>query len=121
MLATGEFGRTPKINGNAGRDHWPQAMCAVLAGGGIVSGQVVGASDATGSEPDGDGFSPDDLAATFYRAIGIDPKTEFEASSGRPITLIRDGNPSADCSVDGGNQQIRQFRAWRLYLGVSRA
>ena len=93
VLTTGEFGRTPKVNGRAGRDHWARAMCALLAGGSVKAGQVVGATDAKAEGPVDDGFRPDDLAATFLENIGIDPKTEYEANVGRPITLIRDGAP----------------------------
>ena len=93
VLAAGEFGRTPKINPAGGRDHWARAMCAVMAGGDVKGGQVVGASDATAAEPAAEGFSPDDLAASFYRNIGIDPKAEFKTNVGRPISLVRDGNP----------------------------
>jgi hypothetical protein len=93
ILVTGEFGRTPKVNGNAGRDHWAQAMCALMAGGSIRPGQVVGATDARAEGPLGKGFSPDDLAATFLANIGLDPKKEYQANVGRPITVIRDGTP----------------------------
>lgn len=93
ILVTGEFGRTPKVNKRAGRDHWARAMCAMLAGGSVLPGQVVGATDARAEGPVDDGFTPDDLAATFLKNVGIDPKTEYEANVGRPITLIRDGNP----------------------------
>jgi hypothetical protein len=92
ILVTGEFGRTPKVNGNAGRDHWARAMCALMAGGNTVPGQVLGATNDKAEGPDGKGFSPDDLAATFLRNIGIDPKKEYEANVGRPITVIRDGS-----------------------------
>jgi hypothetical protein len=93
ILVTGEFGRTPKVNGNAGRDHWAQAMCALMAGGSIRPGQVVGATDARAEGPLDKGFSPDDLAATFLANIGLDPKKEYQANVGRPITVIRDGTP----------------------------
>ena len=93
ILVTGEFGRTPKVNKNAGRDHWSRAMSALMAGGSVQSGQVIGRTDDKAEGPDGDGFTPDDLAATFFKDIGIDPKTEYDASVGRPITLIRDGKP----------------------------
>jgi len=93
ILVTGEFGRTPKVNGNAGRDHWSRAMSSLLAGGGISGGRVVGETDKHAAEPSGEGFSPDDLAATFLSSIGISPKTEYQADVGRPITLIRDGQP----------------------------
>ncbi|NIP95461.1 MAG: DUF1501 domain-containing protein, partial [Akkermansiaceae bacterium] len=93
VMVTGEFGRTPKINGNAGRDHWPRAMFALMAGGRVNPGQVLGASDEKGAGPAEGGFSPDDLAASFYRNIGIDPQTEFQAGNGRPVTLVRNGMP----------------------------
>ncbi len=93
ILATGEFGRTPKINRQGGRDHWARAMCALVAGGAIRGGQVVGETDATAAEPIGSGFTPDDLAASFYANIGIDPATEFLSNVGRPIVLVRDGSP----------------------------
>jgi len=91
ILVTGEFGRTPKVNGNVGRDHWARAMCALLAGGSVRPGQVVGATDDKAEGPVDKGYSPDDLAATFLASIGVDPKREYEANVGRPITIIRDG------------------------------
>ncbi len=92
LFVTGEFGRTPKVNGGGGRDHWARAMCSLLAGGDIRGGSVVGASDATASAPSGDGYSPDDLAASFFQNTGIDPKTEFQTNVGRPVTLVRNGS-----------------------------
>ena len=93
VMASGEFGRTPKINKSGGRDHWARAMCAVMAGGSIRGGQVVGETDATAAEPSGIGYSPDDLAASFFTNIGIAPTTEFQTNVGRPITLVRNGSP----------------------------
>ena len=93
ILVTGEFGRTPKVNGRAGRDHWARAMCAMMAGGATNCGQVIGATDEKAEGPKDKGFTPDDLAASFFRNIGIDPRTEYEANIGRPVTLIRDGEP----------------------------
>lgn len=93
ILATGEFGRTPKINGQAGRDHWARAMCAVMAGGDVRGGQAIGATDATAAEPASIGYTPDDLAASFFHNLGIPPDTEFQTNVGRPITLVRDGSP----------------------------
>ena len=87
VMVTGEFGRTPKINKKAGRDHWARAMTALLAGAGVAPGQVVGATNDKAEEPVGTGFTPDDLAATFYSSIGINPAMEFESNVGRPITL----------------------------------
>jgi len=91
ILVTGEFGRTPKINATAGRDHWPQAMFSLMAGAEVRGGQVIGASDANGMGPESEGFSPDDVAATFYRNIGIDPQSENHTETGRPIQLVRNG------------------------------
>lgn len=94
VMATGEFGRTPKINSRSaegGRDHYPRCMFMLMAGGGMQGGQVIGESDATGAGPKHEGIKPDDVAASFYHSLGIDPKLEFHTSSGRPITLVRDG------------------------------
>jgi uncharacterized protein (DUF1501 family) len=93
VLVTGEFGRTPKVNDRAGRDHWARAMFCLFAGGDIQGGQVIGATDATASEPTGDEITPDDVAATFFKNVGIDPRKEYEANVGRPITLVREGSP----------------------------
>lgn len=93
IMAAGEFGRTPKINQGGGRDHWARAMCALVAGGDIRTGQAIGETDATAAEPATVGFSPDDLAASFFKNIGISPKSEFQSNVGRPITLVRDGTP----------------------------
>ena len=92
VFVVGEFGRTPKVNERAGRDHWPRAMTALLAGGGVKVGQVVGASDAKGMGPDGNGFTPDQLAATFYRTLGIDHTKEYHTATGRPVMIVREGS-----------------------------
>jgi uncharacterized protein (DUF1501 family) len=91
VMVTGEFGRTPKINEKAGRDHWSRAMWAIFAGAGVRGGATLGASDARGQAPAGDAIRPDDLAATFYHSLGIDPQSEFQTPSGRPVTLVREG------------------------------
>jgi hypothetical protein len=93
IMSTGEFGRTPKINKDGGRDHWARAMCALMAGGDVQGGTVVGETDRTAAEPASLGFSPDDLAASFFTNIGIRPDTEFKSKVGRPMTLVRDGSP----------------------------
>jgi hypothetical protein len=94
VFVTGEFGRTPKINPNAGRDHYPRAMFVLMGGGGMRGGQVIGASDDKAMGPaSGDGISPDDVAASFYHALGIDPAKEYRTQSGRPIAIVRYGNP----------------------------
>jgi uncharacterized protein (DUF1501 family) len=92
VFVTGEFGRTPKINGNAGRDHWPQAMFALLAGGGMKSGRVIGASDEKAMKPKDRSISPDDVAASFYRSLGIDYTKEYQTPTGRPVMIVRNGN-----------------------------
>jgi uncharacterized protein (DUF1501 family) len=92
VFVVGEFGRTPKVNDKAGRDHWPRAMTALLAGGGIRGGQVVGASDEKGMGPAGTGFTPDQLAATFYHTLGIDHAKEYHTATGRPVMIVRDGS-----------------------------
>jgi hypothetical protein len=88
----GEFGRTPKINGSASRDHWPHCYTVLLAGGGVKRGFVYGASDATGSHPSDAPVTPDDIAATIYYLMGIDPRSEVVDAQGRPI-MISSGQP----------------------------
>jgi hypothetical protein len=92
VFVTGEFGRTPKINERAGRDHWPRAMFTLLSGGGIGGGRVLGASNAKGEEPAATGFTPDQIAATFYHALGIDHTHEYHTPSGRPVMIVREGS-----------------------------
>src|SRR5205814_1320350 len=92
VYVTGEFGRTPRINERAGRDHWPRAFCALLAGGGVRGGQVLGASDDRGMGPAERGFTPEQVAATFYHSLGIDYRREYHTPTGRPIMIVRDGS-----------------------------
>lgn len=87
VVALGEFGRTPTINGSAGRDHWPDCYTILLAGGGVRGGSVYGASDDIGAYPAKDPATPADLAATIYWRFGIDPRTEIHDQSGRPWRL----------------------------------
>jgi uncharacterized protein (DUF1501 family) len=89
VLCVGEFGRTPTINKAAGRDHWAPCSSVVLAGGGVRPGQVHGASDRLAAYPATAPVSPDDLAATAYHALGIDPRTEVHDRQGRPWALSR--------------------------------
>jgi hypothetical protein len=93
VLMMGEFGRTPKINQNAGRDHHGRANCALLAGAGIPKGLLLGRTDARGDSPAERPISPADLAATLYMALGIDSDLKFEAPDGRPIRLVDGGKP----------------------------
>jgi hypothetical protein len=92
VLWMGEFGRSPKINNMAGRDHWPQCYTALLAGGGVKRGFVHGASDRTGAFPASDPVRPDDLAATVFALLCIDPKTEVNDALNRPLPIAA-GNP----------------------------
>ena len=88
----GEFGRTPNINKNVSRDHWPQCYTTLLAGAGVKRGFVYGASDKIGAYPAENPVQPDDLAATIYYALGIDPHTELRTAAGRPV-LAANGKP----------------------------
>jgi hypothetical protein len=92
VVALAEFGRTPKINGSAGRDHWPDCYTAVLAGGGVQGGAVFGASDKIGAYPALDPVTPADIAATIYSRFGFEPATEVIDQTGRPFRLT-EGEP----------------------------
>ena len=87
VVWVGEFGRSPRINKLAGRDHWPQCYTAVLAGGGIKRGHVHGASDKIGAYPAVDPVRPDDLAATLFYLLGIAPTTEIRNALNRPLPI----------------------------------
>jgi len=91
VIMTGEFGRTPKLNQRGGRDHWPRAMFVVMAGGGMKTGQVIGASDDKGQGPANDAIAPDDVATSLFHALGIDSHKEYHTNTGRPIMISRDG------------------------------
>ena len=91
VIAMGEFGRTPKLNNRAGRDHWPRVFSAVLAGGGIRGGQVIGSSDRTGESPVDHPVTPADLARTVYTLLGVDPNRELRTSDGRPVQINQSG------------------------------
>jgi hypothetical protein len=91
----GEFGRTPKINDKAGRDHWPQCYSVLLAGGGVKRNYIHGASDKLAMYPTRDPVRPDDLAATIYYLLGIDPHTEVHDTQKRPMPIAK-GNPVMD-------------------------
>jgi uncharacterized protein (DUF1501 family) len=93
VYMTGEFGRTPKVNANAGRDHWARAMSVVMAGGGIKGGQAIGKTNERGEEPAENPIKPEDVAASFYKALGIDAHKEYYTPTGRPVHIVRDGTP----------------------------
>ncbi len=84
VMVSSEFGRTPKINQTAGRDHWPKVFSVVLAGGGIKGGSIYGTSNATATEPEDDAIGPADLATTIYHQLGIVADKELMAPGDRP-------------------------------------
>jgi uncharacterized protein (DUF1501 family) len=96
VVVTGEFGRTPRINKNAGRDHWGPAFTVLLGGGGIKGGVVVGKTDARAEKPASDPYGPEDLFATIYTLMGIDPKDELHTADGRPVALVNNGKVIAE-------------------------
>jgi hypothetical protein len=91
IVATGEFGRTPKINPAGGRDHWPACWSVVMAGGGIQGGRVVGESDDIGGAPKSRPTTPGEVAATVYHSLGIDLNTELPGPQNRPIRVVDHG------------------------------
>ena len=91
VMVSSEFGRTPKINQTAGRDHWPKVFSIMLAGGGIRGGLVYGMSNATASEPEIDPVGPEDLATTMYHLLGIVADKELMAPGDRPIEIVDNG------------------------------
>ncbi len=96
LVITGEFGRTPRINKNAGRDHWAPLSTLALAGGGLRMGQVIGESSAKAETPKSTPITPQDLAATVLDVLGISPATQFVNPAGRPVTLVESGKPIRD-------------------------
>jgi uncharacterized protein (DUF1501 family) len=96
VVISSEFGRTPKINKDAGRDHWPRVFSVVFAGGGFKRGFVYGSSDATGSDVETNPLTVENLAATMYNQLGIDPETKLMADGGRPVSIVKDGTVVKD-------------------------
>lgn len=96
VVVCSEFGRTPMVNAGAGRDHWPRVFSTVLAGGGLKQGYVHGASDAIAAEPRENPVSPEDLAQTIYRQLGIDAAKELMAPGDRPLEIVDGGSPIDD-------------------------
>ena len=93
VICLGEFGRTPKVNKDAGRDHWPGAMSVIMAGAGIPRGQVVGATDPKGYYAAENIYSPEDFAVSLYTKLGIDPHQVLHTNTGRPVQLVNGGKP----------------------------
>ncbi len=91
VVVTGEFGRTPRINKNAGRDHWGPGFTVLLGGGGLKNGVTVGSTNARAERPADSPYGPEDLAATLMTQLGIDPQTEFHTPDGRPIMVVNNG------------------------------
>lgn len=96
VVVTGEFGRTPRINKNAGRDHWGPAFTVALGGGGIQGGRVLGKSSERAERPASDPYGPEDLSATLFHLLGIDPDEEFYTPEGRPIKIVNNGRVIRD-------------------------
>jgi hypothetical protein len=91
VVCLGEFGRTPKVNKDAGRDHWPFAMSVLMAGAGIPGGQIVGATDVKGYNASENVYRPEDFAASIYTKMGIDPNQTLQTNAGRPVQLVNEG------------------------------
>ena len=106
VIVTGEFGRTPKVNdagaGRPGRDHWPHAMSILVAGGGIRTGQVIGATDARGEFVEDRHLEPNDLTASLYHHLGVDPTQEVVDHSGRPFRIPDRSEPIAELGMKRG-------------------
>jgi hypothetical protein len=96
VVAYGEFGRTPRVNESAGRDHWPNAMSALFAGGGLRMGQAIGTTDAKAENPKTGALGPQDVLATIYHVLGIDVRHEFYDAGRRPVPILNQGKPIAE-------------------------
>jgi uncharacterized protein (DUF1501 family) len=96
VVCWGEFGRTPLVNKNGGRDHWPGSMSVLLAGGGMKMGQVIGSTDEKGARPKDRPLHPNDVLATLYKHLGIDHTRTFVNPAGRPIPILPHGEPIAE-------------------------
>lgn len=93
VMMFGEFGRTPRINAQAGRDHWAQAMSIMLAGGGVPAGLIYGTTDRNGAFVTDKSHSPADFACTIYRLLGIDPHKRYPTPSGQEVPIVGGGAP----------------------------
>jgi hypothetical protein len=99
VICLGEFGRTPKINKDGGRDHWPNAMSVLMAGAGVPGGQIIGATDPKGYYAAENIYSPEDFAVSLYTKLGIDPHQVLHTSTGRPVQLVNGGKPIKELFV----------------------
>lgn len=99
VVCLGEFGRTPKVNKDAGRDHWPGAMSVFMAGAGIPGGAVIGATDPKGYYAADNIYSPEDFAVSLYTKLGIDPHQMLHTNAGRPVQLVNGGRPIKELFV----------------------
>ena len=99
VLLLGEFGRTPKINKDAGRDHWPHAMSVLVAGAGVPAGQIIGETDVKGYYAADKIYSPEDFACSIYSKMGIDPKMVLHTNTGRPLPIVNGGSPIKELFV----------------------
>ena len=95
VVAMGEFGRTPQLNPRGGRDHWPGVWSILFAGAGVRGGQIIGSSDALGGEPKDRPISPQEVAASIYHGLGIDPKTHLSGPANQSLPLA-DAEPIAE-------------------------
>lgn len=98
VIAWGEFGRTPRVNNDAGRDHYPNVFSAALAGGPVRGGRVVGESDSNGAFPKNNPKTPQDVLATLYRHLGIDTTVQYLDNTGRPHPVLPSGRPIDELS-----------------------
>ena len=93
IIWMGEFGRTPRINGNGGRDHWAKSWSVVVGGAGFKGGQVIGGTNEDGTEVVGEAYSSQALMASVCHALGIKLETTFTSRNGRPMKIANSGNP----------------------------
>ena len=93
VVAWGEFGRTPRVNKDAGRDHYPNVFSAAVAGGKVRGGRIVGSSDAKGAFPKDNPKTPQDVLATIYDHLGVDTSKQYLTSAGRPVAVLPHGEP----------------------------
>ncbi len=101
VVVWGEFGRTPRLNGQGGRDHWPGCMSVLVAGGGLRMGQVVGATGRQAEAPVDRALRPEDVLRTVYKVLAIDPYHEFRNDAGRPLAVLNQGQPIAELLASG--------------------